>query len=548
MSAYPPPPPAGGQVPPPYNPYTARAQARAARQAAKAQRRAAVAQARFQRRSLRRGSILGPLLILSLGIVFLLAQMGHLSWAWSLDWFARWWPAVLIVAGLVLLVEWAIDQRRQTAGARTLGGGVITLLIFLAFAGIISRAIQHSMDFKDHVFGPDFSNLDHLFGNQHDAYDDLSSAIPAGAALTIRNPRGDVAVTGTSTDGQVHVSVHKHAYAWKDNDADRKDRDLQPVFTSEGKNLVLSVARVEGGQDDLTVQMPISSALTVEADRGDVNISSLHASVSLAANHGDIELNGINGAVYAHVNDGDASFNAHALTGDLSIEGHVGDVDVSDVTGAVALHGEFFGTTHLQRVNGSVRFATSRTQFEAARLDGEFEVETGPDLQASDMLGPVVLTTHDRNITLDRVQGSVQITNRNGSVAVTNAPPLSQITIANHKGSVDVGLPGNSGFVLNAVTHNGDMENDFGLTPQDQGETHTLRGTVGSGGPTVTIQTSDGDVTVSKSSVAPLPPTPPAPPTPPKLTDAPPAAPKAPGRITRKPTPPTGPSGVTTTF
>jgi hypothetical protein len=68
--------------------------------------------------------------------------------------------------------------------------------------------------------------------------------------------------------------------------------------------------------------------------------------------------------------------------------------------------------------------------------------------------------------------------------------------------------------VLNAQTRNGDMENDFGLTSgnQSDNETRTLRGTVGAGGPTVTIATSDGDITVRKSTVAPLPAVPPAPP------------------------------------
>jgi DUF4097 and DUF4098 domain-containing protein YvlB len=144
----------------------------------------------------------------------------------------------------------------------------------------------------------------------------------------------------------------------------------------------------------------------------------------------------------------------------------------------------------------------------------------------------VVLKTSDKNVTLDRVQGDLDVTDSNGSVAVTHAPPLGVVDIQNHHGSVDVGLPGSAGFVLNAQTRNGDMENDFGLSPQDQNETHSLRGTVAGGGPTVTIETSDGDVTVRKSSVAPLaaPAPRPAPAPTPKLTKVPkpPTAPKAP--------------------
>ncbi len=68
-------------------------------------------QYRWQRRSLRRGSIVGPMVLLALGVIFLLEQTGRLSWAHSFAWYARWWPAVLIVAGLILLLEWMFDQQ-----------------------------------------------------------------------------------------------------------------------------------------------------------------------------------------------------------------------------------------------------------------------------------------------------------------------------------------------------------------------------------------------------------------------------------------------------
>ena len=561
MSAYPPPPPStpppppGGQYPPPYDAYAMRAQARAVRvqeraqrQAAKAQRRAATAQARYQRRSLRRRSVVGPLLILTLGIMFLLAQVGRISWSWSLDWFGRWWPAVLVVAGLILLLEWALDQRRETLGSRSLGGGVVFLLVLLVLAGLSSRAIESGTDWKNHAFGPGFLGWDQMFGEQHDAYDDVTSAIATGSALTIRDPHGDVTVTGSSSDGQVHVNVHKHAYAWKDSDVQNMEGALQPTFSNEGKDLVLTVATVRGGEADLTITVPAATAVTVNDDHGDVNVSQLHAALTLSANRGDVDINGVTGDVQASVNDDNATLTLQNITGAVSIEGHSGDIEISDVTGAVHLQGEFFGDTHLEHVGGQVRFETNRTLFTAGRLDDEFSVEKD-SLDADELLGPVVLKTSDKNITLDRVQGDVDVTDSNGSVAVTHAPPLGVVEIQNRHGSVDVGLPGSAGFVLNAQTRNGDMENDFGLSTQDQNENHSLRGTVAGGGPTVTIETSDGDVTVRKSSVAPLPPVPPAVPSAPAapgFTAAPPKAPKGPHTPTAPPAPPAVPA--TTNF
>jgi DUF4097 and DUF4098 domain-containing protein YvlB len=511
-----------------------RAQARAQQ----AQQRAL----RHQLRAQRRRSIVGPLIILAMGIVFLLTQMGRLSWGQSLEWYGRWWPAVLIAAGIVLLLEWAIDQRESAAGhRRVVSGGVIFLLILLALAGLSSRAVEYGLAWRDHTFRNGYTKLDYLFGDRHDADSSMTRAISPASTLMIRNPHGDVTVTGSSSDGQVHVNVHTQTYAWKDSDVEKKATELQPTFSSNGRILVLNVNSVDGGEADLTVEIPRSAPITIQADRGDVTVNEMSAPVTVSANHGDVDVSGIDNSVTLHVNDDDASVTLHSIHGPVSVEGHSDDIEISEVTGDVTLQGDFFGSTDLEHINGAVHFSTSRTQFSAARLDEEFSVDND-SLDANEVLGPVVLKTADKNITLDRVQGSVDVSNRNGSVELTNAAPLDAISIHNQHGSVDIGLPGDVGFDLNAQTRNGDMENDFGLTPEGDNEAHTLRGRIAVGGPTVTIATTDGDVTVRRSTVAPLPPVPPPPP---RITATPPAprVPKASPAAPKAPTPAKPPAG-----
>jgi DUF4097 and DUF4098 domain-containing protein YvlB len=556
MSSYPPPPPSNpgppnyGQYPSnspnpaSYNRDVWKAQRRAMKQQARAQRD----MARMQMRAMKRRSIVGPLFLLALGVVFLLAQMGKLSYAEAAIWYGRWWPLVLVAAGLVLLAEWALDQQMHARGGayrgRVLGGGVVVLLVFMAIAGVGSRASNPAWMWKDRHFGSGFPGFDVALGERHDFDDSLSSPIASGGSLLIRNPHGDVTVTGSSDDGQVHVSVHKEAFARTDDGAAVKETQLQPTFSHDGTNLTLNVATVEGGQADLTVQVPRTTMLTVRADHGDIDIQEVHAAVSVSANSGDVNLSGIDGAVSAHVNDENSSFAAHSVTGTILLDGRAGDITVTDVTGPVTLAGDFFGTTHLEQINGVVSFKTSRTQFQAARIDGDFDVALDSELEANQVLGPVTLSTRDRAITLDRVQGNVQISNRNGAVSLTEAAPLGQIEIDNSHGSVDLGVPGGAGFVMNAQTRNGDVENDFGLKQQGSDDRPTLMGTVGSGGPSVKINTTDGDITVRKAMVAPLPPAAPTP----KIVVAPapkmPALPKMPKLPKAPPVAEASPDGV----
>jgi len=138
MAGYPPP------VPPPG--YDPRAQQRYFRDQARAQRAAMKAQAdqiRYQMRGMRRGSILAPLLLIGIGVVFLLIQTGAIDRQRFWGSYGHWWPLLLVIAGVIVLAEWAFDQYslrnpERPAYRRSIGGGVVFLLIFLAITGVIA--------------------------------------------------------------------------------------------------------------------------------------------------------------------------------------------------------------------------------------------------------------------------------------------------------------------------------------------------------------------------------------------------------------------------
>ncbi|HTW50239.1 MAG TPA: DUF4097 family beta strand repeat-containing protein, partial [Acidobacteriaceae bacterium] len=459
---------------------------------------------------MRRRSIVGPLVLVTLGVIFLLEQTGRLSWPQSLEWYARWWPAVLIFAGIVLLIEWIFDHQRmeesgQPVPTHVLSGGAVILLLVLACVGVSSRWAENNGVWHDRLLGHDMAGLDRVFGEAHESDDSVTQALPQGGMLVVHNPWGDVSVTGSSDDGQVHVSVHKQVYAWRDSDADARAQRLQPTFSTQGNNLMLDVPAVDQGQADLTIEMPHGAGVSVSADHGDVHVSELRGDVTVAARKGDLDLSGIDGTVLAQVHDDDSSVSAKSVTGPFTLQGRAGDISLSNINGAVMLQGDFFGTTQAEQINGPLRFETSRTKFSTARVDGELDIESG-DLQGNKLLGPVTLTTRNRTIELDDVSGPVTVSNRNGAIAVTNAAPVAPVNITNQHGSIDLGLPEHGSFVLNAQTRNGELENDFGLEPQSEGDVHRLNGTVGSGGPQVRVETSDGDITVRKAVATPVPP------------------------------------------
>lgn len=512
MSTMPPPPPPFGSAQGPFaNP------AAYDKRALKAQRREAARQAlllrnqlRAQQRAMRRKSIVGPLLLVGLGVVLLLLTTGRLYWGNALLWLGRWWPAVLIVAGLVMVAEWALDRGRvSTEGAslaptRFLGAGTVFLLILLALVGAAVMTAENGSAWARENLDRNFAengwgDWQKMFGVGSEITQDLSAPLANDGVLLLDDPRGDVTVTGSSQDGQVHVTLHRHMYLWDQNEVDRRRRAGEAHFEGNRSRLTLATPSQDKDRADLTVELPHGASVTLHSGHGDVNLEEIRGAVDVSA-HGDVKLTALSGPVRLETQDDNADITAHSLGGGLTLSGHSGDINLSDITGAVTLQGDFFGTTHLERVHGPVHFQSSFTRFDCASLPGELNVEGRSDLNAAHLEGPVIVATTNRNLTLNGVRGGATITDRNGSVNLTLAGTPAATHVSNENGSVVIAIPTTGGYALQANTQNGEIQDDFGLVAQKAGQTVTVKGTIGSSGPALKVETTEGDVHIHKAT------------------------------------------------
>jgi hypothetical protein len=529
MSGYPPPYPPPPQTPPgpPYGPpyggpyrndykyqrRILRDQARAQREVFKAQRAAYRAQYRIARR----GSIVGPILVIAIGVLFLLVQTHKLPADRLWNWFGNYWPLLLIGVGTVVLIEWGVDQLlhrndSQPYFRRSIGGGVVALIIVMIVLGLVFEGIHDGgRQFFAHNFDLNQEDIDQFLGDKHESDQTIAQAFPVLGTLSVDNPRGDVTISGTSDDNQIHVIAHKEIYTRTDSDAAAKAQQLNPNLTSSGTQMALVLPAIEGARVDLIITLPSNSGQTVIANHGDIHLTGINGPVTLTANHGDMEVSGIAGPVSAHIQNAKSSFTAEGINGPLNLEGRGDDVTITAVDGPVSMQGDFFGSTHLERLRGGFKFHSSRTDFQIARLDGEANF-TDDDLSADQAVGPVVLSTRNRNITLDRVTGDITVTNRNGKVDLTSAPPIGNLTVENRNGEVSLTLPDQASFHVTAETSDADIENDFSLPVVENNNRKSVTGTVGKGNSTIKITTSQEDVAIKRASIAPLPPLAPLPP------------------------------------
>jgi DUF4097 and DUF4098 domain-containing protein YvlB len=518
--------------PPPYPPpYSARDARRQAREQWRAQRDQWKAQRRYWRQAYayRRTSIVGPCLLLAIGVIALLLETGRLSAGGFWEWYGRWWPALLIVVGFVSLAEYFWDRKNPYAGYRSVGG-VVFLIILLAMVGWSAHGHWWG------TFGK-FDDNDDFFsmmGEEHDNDVQMDQAIPDGGSVTIQNARGDVTVTA-SEDGQMHLRAHQVIHG-DDKDAPGIFEQVKPKIVTSGTGAVITVAGRAGARVDLTVQVPEKTFATVNTNHGDVTVEGLKNNADVTSQHGDVKFDGITGDVHARMDHGD--YSAHEIAGHALVDGRVDDVTLSEINGQVVLDGEFMGDTHLEQVGSTVHFHTTRTDLDIQKLGGDLTMDSS-DLTANQLYGPVRIVTRSKNIDLTQVTGDMHIETSNGDVNVVAALPLGNMQITNHTGGLTLTVPEDTSFVLNAsTTEDDEIESDFSLQTSTSGDRRSLQGTVGHGGVRLDLTTSHGNLQLKQGSSAPMPPPripqphapqePPSPPAPPKHLKAPKGEPAAP--------------------
>jgi DUF4097 and DUF4098 domain-containing protein YvlB len=481
--------------PPPYSPKDARRQTR---DWARAQRDQMRAQRQYWRywHGYRRSSIVGPVVLVTIGILALLLETGHLSAMHFWEWYARWWPILLIGVGLVSLAEYFWDRNNPYAGRRSLGG-VVVLILLVAFLGWGAHSRHVIWGPLGDQFGDNGDDFFSMLGEEHDNDVQQDQPMAQNATVNIQNPRGDVTVT-VSTDEHMHVRAHEVVHTSSDSDAEKEFKLVTPKIVTTGSGAVISVPARDGVRVDLTLELPEKSFATINAGRGDVTVEGLKNNTEVTANRGDVKFNSIGGNVHAHMGHGD--FSAHQVDGQALVDGHADDVTLSEIKGPVVLDGEFYGDTHLEQVGSTVHFHSSRTDLDIPKLGGDLTMDSS-DLTVGQASGPVRITTRSKNVELSQLTGDVHVENSDGDVNVMSFAPLGNVQITNRSGGLTLSVPEKSNFTVNAsTTEDDDLSTDFPLQITTSGERKILQGTVGHGGVKLDLTTSHGNLELRKGS------------------------------------------------
>lgn len=444
-------------------------------------------------------SFAGPVVLIIVGIIFLLGNLRMLRWEALAHTFAHYWPLLLILWGVIKLLEYQQAQRNGTR-APGIGVGGVFLLIFIIVFGIASTQASHFnwSEIRDqmHMENGDFP----LFGHSYNYDDNLDQAFPAGGSLRVTNERGAVNVNA-ATDNQIHVSVHKRISADNQQEADKWNPQTKPRISVSGPVVTLN-ANTHGAGDhwvstDMDISIPRKASLIISTRHGDINVMGREGDAGITSEHGDVSVTDIAGNVSLNLDH--SSARVSKVTSDVSVDGRANDVSLEDIKGTVRLSGDFMESLKLAKIAKPVEFKSSRTEMAFNKLDGDLDLDSG-DLQMSNVVGPLRITTRSKDVRINGAAGDVRLQDENGAVEI-RVSKLGSLQVENRQGDIRIFLPDKAAFQVDAHARNGEIQSDFAEIKIDSRDDQaSASGTVGSGGPRMVLNNEHGAIEIRKGS------------------------------------------------
>jgi hypothetical protein len=447
-------------------------------------------------------SISGPLILIAVGLVFLLATMHVLSLHSVWMWFGHYWPVLLIVLGLIKLVE---HYQAQRTGTRSVGigvGGAFLIVMLVVFGLIATQTSRVDWEaLRNGMHMDDDSDWGWFEGHAYTYDDHLEQDFPAGAMLRVTDARGAVNIT-TSDSAKIQVIVRKTIRAESQNEADRWNGNTKPDIKVSGNTVTLNANTQGAGEHSVTIDLDISVprnvAVNITNRSGDVSVLGRDGDVEISNQKGDVSVTDVKGKVTLSLENSSARISQ--ITGDVSAEGRMKEVSLDTIKGAARLNGDFTENVDLSKISKTVTLKSARTDIEIAKLDGDLSLDSH-DLRASTVTGPFRLLTKFKDIRLEGVSGDLRLENEDGAVEV-QMTKMGAVQIDNRRSDISIYVPDKAAFQVNAQTKNGEIESDFtGLNVSNGDERATASGSVGGGGPRLVVNNEHGAIEIRKRSM-----------------------------------------------
>jgi len=476
---------------------------------------------------MRRGSVIGPLILIGIGALFLMRNL------WPDiplgDIVSRYWPFLLIAWGGLRLVEilfWAIMSKPIPRNGISAGEWMLVFLICVIGATMYT-ARHYTAWFPA---GSVWRGVVRGMGEPYDyALMATEKPCPKTCRVRIESFRGNARITGT-TDGTVRVSGHETIRSFQQSEADAANKQTPLELIQDGDELIVRTSQDRVNERlqvsaDLEISVPSAASIEAHGRSGDFDVQNLNGSVDVTSDNAGVRLENIGGDVRIDLRRSDI-IRANGVKGTVDLKGRGQDVELQDIGGQVTVAGTYTGQIQLHNLAQPLRYEDPLVKVNCEKLPGQIHMGLG-EFSADNLVGPLRLSARSRDVQMSNFTQSLELSLDRGDVSLRPGKTVPKIDARTRSGDIELALPVGAKFDLKASTERGEAHNDFGppLTVDNAHHGATIEGN--NGGPNIRLETARGALTIRKASgsddvtfpdipTAPAHPESPNPPSPPK--------------------------------
>ena len=289
----------------------------------------------------------------------------------------------------------------------------------------------------------------------------------AHTTLSIKNKYGGVEVFSHDRP-EISVKLKKKIAASDEAEAKEIASALKIVLEETTTGFALSSSRDKLDSDsrrglmtDFSVWVPKSTYVKVNNSYGPVNLQGISGDQEVNNSYGPVVIKDIEGGI--QVVSKYAPVTAVNISGSCQIVNKYGPIELNKIGGKTDVENAY-GPVALIKIKGPVSVSNRYSDVSCGELESALSVDARyASVQATNIGGDVQVETSYKNVKLENVLGGIRVQEKHGDIEIKNQhSPVKPISIDAEYSGIEITLPRESNFEIDASTKYGKFVSDFG--------------------------------------------------------------------------------------
>src|ERR1700733_12122756 len=449
---------------------------------------------------MRRGSVIGPLILIGLGVLFLFRNL--FPEIPLVDLISRFWPFLLIAWGVIRLAEilfWSITAKPLPGNV--VSGGEWALVFFICIVGATMYTAHNAPSWFP--TGRAWRRVAISMGEPYDyTLAPVEKPCAKNCRVIIESFRGNAKIMGT-TDPTVKASGQETVRSFQQSEADSANKQTPLELIQQGDQIIIRTNQDKASDHaqpsaDLDISVPAGSSIEAHGRYGDFDIQGVNGSVNINSDNAGVRLENLGGDVQIETRASD-TIRAVDIKGNVELKGRGDDVELQNIAGRVTVNGVYVGEIQLNNLAQPLRWEDPLNSIAFEKLPGQIRLSRG-EFTGNNIVGPVRLKARSADVQLSDFTQSLDLTIDRGDIDLRPGKNVPKMEVHTRSGDIDLALLPGAKFDLKASTDHGDGNNEYGDGLRQESSNHgaTIMGSTG-GGPQLRLETGRGTVTVRKA-------------------------------------------------